>query len=721
MIAWLRRLSGRTWGRLEGRGRWLTVTGAGALLALGGGMAWGAWEHICDDCPSIAQIYAFEPKEATRVFARDGSVLHEFAIERRTTIPYAALPSYVPDAFIAIEDRRFWSHEGIDYLRSVRAALDFLLHGYDVPGGSTITQQLAGNMFQASVNRRERSVRRKLREMRVALALERAYTKQEILEAYLNQINFDRVYGIQSAAMRYFGKDARDLNLPEAALLAALPRAPARYSPLRNPDRAVQRRNLVLRLMADQGKVDREDAEAAMAYPLAIRRDAEMIAEAPYFVEWVRQLLIERYGTQLYEAGLKVYTTLDPALQAVADSALRAQLEWIEKQPGFAAPTYAETRGWSEEQLAGPEMPYVQGMFLAVDARTGDVLAMIGGRDFEDSEFNRAWQARRQPGSAFKPFVYTAALAAGIPPSEVIFDTPIEFPQPDGTIWSPRNFDGRFSGPITMREAFTRSVNVVAVKLGDRVGIETVAQYAHRMGIRTEIPRVPSTAIGAPDVIPLELVEAYTTFANMGVRVRPRPITRIESGDGRVLWESLVEREEVLDERLSWIMLSMMQDVVNRGTAIRVRALGVPRSIPLAGKTGTTNEATDAWFVGFTPELVTATWVGFDAPAKIRRGAQGGRDAAPVNAEVFKWFYRDRPPPAPWPRPAGITERRVDPLTGLLAGPWCPAERVYTEVYLPDTEPREACDLHGPWGTRALRDSFPADSVQPPVSDDFDF
>jgi membrane carboxypeptidase/penicillin-binding protein len=366
-------------------------------------------------------------------------------------------------------------------------------------------------------------------------------------------------------------------------------------------------------------------------------------------------------------------------------------------------------------------MPYIQGIFIAVDPENGDVLAMVGGRDFEDSEFNRAVQAQRQPGSGFKPFVYTAAIASGIPASEVILDTPVEFPQPDGSVWSPKNFTGDFAGPLTLRDALRQSVNVVAVKLGQRVGIETVAQYARRMGITTDVPRVPSTAIGAPSVRPIELTEAYTTFATLGVRVSPRPILRVESTEGDVLWEAPVAREEVLDERTAWIMVSMMRDVVDHGSGIRVRALGVPSSVPVAGKTGTTNEVTNAWFLGYTPDLVTTSWVGFDLPAPIRRDAQGGRDAAPINARVLKRYYELYPTPDPWPQPEGIISRRVDRTTGQLAGEWCPAEDVYTEFYILGTEPRASCQAHGPWGTVDPLHGEDTDTLAAPVTENFDF
>jgi len=346
------------------RTRWIVGSGIAGAMALGAGLSWGAWQHICDDCPSIAQIYAFEPKEATRVYALDGSLLHEFAVERRTAVAYSEIPDHVTMTFVSMEDRRFWSHNGIDYLRSARAFLEFAFLGYGGAGGSTITQQLAGNMFSGAVNRQDISVKRKLREMKVARSLESAFTKQEILEAYLNQINFDGVYGIQSAAQYYFGKNASELNLPEAAMLAAMPRAPRRYNPLRNPDRALGRRNLVISVMENLGRISAQEADAARAFPLLLKESASEGPTAPYFIEWVRQIMLDRYGMQLYEDGLKIYTTLDPDLQHVADSAVHAQLEWIERQPGFRAPTYAETRDWPAEDLNLNEMPYLQGMFI---------------------------------------------------------------------------------------------------------------------------------------------------------------------------------------------------------------------------------------------------------------------------------------------------------------------------------------------------------------------
>lgn len=675
---------------------------------LGGGVAWRGWTHVCDECPSIAQIYAFEPREATKLFAADGSLLAELAIERRTPIRMEGLPRHVYNAFIAVEDKRFWGHAGVDLLRTTRAFFDFLMRGYGAAGGSSITQQLAGNMFESSVNRRDISIRRKLREMRVAIDLERAYSKWEILEAYLNQINFDGVFGVQAAAERYFGKTAAQLNLPEAALLAAIPRNPAGYNPIRRPERAVGRRNLVLQLMAAQGLVSVEDAEAAKAYPLELARGARIEQDAPYFVEWVRQRLYDRYGTDIYEKGFRVYTTLDPDLQAVADSALLAQLEWVDRHPAYSGVTFEEVRAWPPDSLyqvsrGGAEMPYVQGMFIALDAATGDVRAMVGGRDFGDSEFNRATQAIRQPGSVFKPFVFATAIAAGIPASEIIYDQPYYLENVGGDPYAPRNFDNDFKGPLTLRRALARSINIVAVKLGQRVGEESFAQMAERMGISSNVPRVPSAAIGSMDVRPIEIASAYSTFANLGVRVSPRSILRVESKDGRVLWESRVQRERVLEPDIAWIAQSMLRDAVDRGTgtlAVRSR-YAIPFSVPVAGKTGTTNDATNTWFVGFTPDLVTTTWIGLDRPRRIYNGATGGGTAAPVGAAVLAHYYETREHPDPWERPPGLIERIVDETTGLLSTRWCPVEASYVEIYLEGTEPTETCDEHGPWSGHA--------------------
>ncbi len=687
-----------------------------ALLSLvflgfaGLGLIWGAWNRICLDarCPSIAQITVWEPEQSSKVFASDGRLLREFFKERRTVIDLNDLRPYVIDAFVAIEDKRFWRHDGLDYLRTFRATLEYAIHGAGRPGGSTITQQLARNQFPLRVGF-ALSPLRKVREAKVAGDIERIYSKEEILEAYLNQINFGHGwYGIETASQNYFGKTAGELNLPEAALLAALPKAPSRYSPFMRPESALQRRNLVLSVMARQGYITAAEAEAAKAFPLPERRArTEGNLVAPYFVEWVRRLLDERFGDDLYRAGFRIYTSLDLDMQAIADSALKAQLTFLESVPDYEYTTYEEALELPPDSVNWHQTPYLQGMFVAMDPRSGHVKALVGGRDWNHSQFNRATQALRQTGSVFKPIVYTAAIANGFPASHVIYDAPLELdqydPEGDSTwIWSPKNYNNRFNGPLTLRDALRRSINVVTVKLAMEVGMETVVQYARRMGLRGEIPRVAAVAIGAASVRPIEMVEAFTTFATLGTRVSPQPILRIEDRKGRVIWEAATERERILDPQTAWIMLTMLRDVLNAGTAARIRREYLGPEIPAAGKTGTTNDGSDVWFMGFTPELLAGVWIGLDERKEIfpRGRAVGGAHAAPVWGAFMQRVYQDRPIPEPWERPGGLVYRAVDRVSGKLQTEYCPLDGIYTEVYLPGTEPIEECDVHRPtpWG-----------------------
>ncbi|HEX6941007.1 MAG TPA: PBP1A family penicillin-binding protein [Longimicrobiales bacterium] len=676
-----------------------------SLCALGGGLALGSWRHVCHDCPSIAQIHVWEPTQSTKIFSHDGILIDELGQERRTQVALEALPPYVPQAFIAIEDRRFYEHHGFDLRGIARAVVGLIVNRRISGGGSTITQQLARNMFvQVGI---EQSFSRKLKELKVALDMEQVYTKEQILEAYINQINYGRGhYGIESAAQWMFGKPATAIEPHEAALLAAVINLPEAYSPFKHPERALRRRNLVLELMARQGFLSRAEAERYKEAPLPEEPQTNDAGDlAPYFVEWIRGMLDDRYGSDLYRRGFRVYTTLDVEIQRRAVAAMEAGWKYIESQPTFDHPTYAEAQEKGAADAAG-ETPYLQGMFIAMEPETGEVRAMIGGRDFDDSKFNRATQARRQPGSVFKPFVYTAAIASRIPASHIIFDAPYVEEIGD-TVWAPRNFSGSFAGPVTLREALRRSINVVAVKLGKEVGIETVAQYARRMGIETEIPRVPSTAIGAASVIPIQILEAYSVFPNYGVRVRPRGILRVEDADGNILWQTKAERDTVLDPLTAAIMTDMLRDVVDHGTAysaIRGRPDNpiLPPEIAAAGKTGTTNDFTDVWFVGFTPDLLAAVWFGFDRPTMILPNATGGGHAAPVWGRFMRSIYVSddslpplRPLPEPWVMPEELRAVAIDSETGKLATEWCPMDqsRVYVEYFLPGTQPTEACEL----------------------------
>ena len=683
--------------------RWIWLASL-FLFACGTGLAVGAWKNLCADCPSIAQIYTYEPQQTSKIYARDSTLVSEIGLERRTPVAIASLPPHVPQAFIAIEDRRFYSHGGLDWKGIARAGLEALkTRSLSGAGGSTITQQLARNMFTDRIGFEKRVVR-KLKEWQVALALEEAYTKDQIIEAYMNQIGYAHGwYGLQTASRNYFGKNAIDINPAEAALLAAIVLRPERYSPLNDPEAATGRRNLVLDLMAREEYLTEEEAQRWKAEPVPLERARNVTVQAPYFVEWVRKILDDRFGSKLYTAGLKVHTTLDLEMQAAAQAAMEAGWTRIEERAGFEHPTYREVADATDEPDL-PEIPYLQGMFVAVDPETGHVRAMIGGRDQVHSKFNRATDARRQAGSSFKPFVYAAALESEIPASEIIVDGPVVEEQLDGTLWKPSNYEEEFLGPVTIRHAFRKSINTVAIKLGKMVGMESVARMARRLGIRTEVEPYPSSAIGAAEVVPLQMLEAYSAFATMGTRVRPFPILKVESADGEVLWEPRPEATRVLNPLVARLTVSLMEDVVAQGTGYNgIRQIAqLPDGVPAAGKTGTTNEGRNVWFLGFTPNLAAAVWFGMDMPEPIVPLATGGGLASPVWGEFMRRvYYGDAddelsfpllPIPEPWPIPDGLVTRRVDSRTGLLASRWCPMEDAYVELYLPGTEPTEDCD-----------------------------
>jgi len=713
----LRARRARAW--LRARPRLVRRVGFGALAGstLFGGIAIGSWTAVCRDCPSVARIYVWEPKSATQILDRDGKLVAQLFQERRTPIDLSTLPPYIPQAFIAIEDKRFYRHNGFDLFSLVGSNIRNVVRGRRIAGASTITQQLARWMFSDEIGF-ERYLTRKLKELKVALELERVYTKEQILEAYINQVNYgDGRYGIESASQYFFGKPAIELLPGEAALLAAVINLPARYSPFRHPDRARNRRNTVLGLMADQGFLPETEARQMMEEPLPEqphRPDENQLA--PYFVEMVRDMLDDRYGDQLYSRGYRVTTTLDLEMQRHARAAMDTQWARIERMPGFSHPRFADVEAAGGSNNAS-ETQYLQGMLIAVDPSSGEIRALIGGRDFEDSKFNRATQALRQPGSTFKPFVYTAAIASGMPVSNVIFDSPIMLDMPDGTIYSPRNYDPDFRGPLTLRDALKFSVNTVAVKLGIEIGLETVAQTAIRMGIQTPVGAYPSTSIGGESVIPIQMVEAYTAFANTGMRVKPRSILRVEDQDGRLLWETFPEREQVVDSAVAAIARDLLRTALDAGSGAPARGqpYGLPYDVAAGGKTGTTNDGTDVWFIGFTPDMLAAVWFGFDRPKKIVTNAAGGTLASPAWGRFMRALYYDSVPelplPQPWAWPAGITTRVVDRETGKLASTWCDMTKAYTEYYIQGTEPTEVCEPRRGLFGGPLRRRIPDDTV----------
>ncbi|MFL5384412.1 MAG: penicillin-binding protein 1A [Longimicrobiaceae bacterium] len=639
-----------------------------SLLALGScstGALAAAWTHACSGtCPTAAQVQDFSPRQASQVLDARGALLGSFYRERRVVIGIRSLPRYVPLAFVSIEDSRFFSHRGVDPVRVVGAIRDNVIGGFGSTGGSTITMQLARNLFPQQLPPGEKSIRRKLAEVKLSLEMERKLSKERILELYLNHIYLGAgAYGIEAAARTYFNKPAAQLSITEAATLAGLPQAPSAYNPREHPERAQRRRDRVLDRMAENGVISAEQAARAKAEPLVLPPPRGAI-RAPYFVEAVRRELEGRFGELLYTGGLKIYTGIDPVLQQTSEQALEAQLRAVEggTYGDYRHPTYERFSRSLQPGERVATTPYLQGVVVVMDPGTGVVRAMVGGRDFSQSQFNRATQALRQPGSSFKPFVYAAALEKGRSPMYEVADEPISIPMGDGTVWTPKNYDGRYSGYIPMRTGLKFSKNMVAIRLGREAGIEAVRSVASRTGIGTRIPGYPSVYIGAAAVYPVQLVAAYAAFANGGYRVAPRYVVRVEDHKGRLLWEPPRYPEPALEPGIAWIMTSMLREVVDHGTGYPARdpsVGGLSYDIPAAGKTGTTNDNTDLWFVGYTPELLAGVWIGLDHPRTVISGGTGGTLAVPVWARVMRRYYLGRKPPKEWARPSDVVVRRV--------------------------------------------------------------
>jgi 1A family penicillin-binding protein len=626
--------------------------------------------------------------QASLVLARDGSLIGEIGKEIRTSVPIRTLPKYLPQAFVAVEDHRFYQHDGVDVV-GIAGALKDNIFG-ERRGASTITQQLVGNMHPTLIDRTDRSIGRKLAEQSAAREMEKHYTKDQILEGYLNQIPFGHGwYGVESAARHYFGKSASKLTLAEAAALAAMPKGPALYDPVKYPDRVRQRRNVVLSLMASQGYITAAQAKAAQASPIVTSPNGGYSAYSPWFVDVVRVQAL-REGIPVNQGGYRIYTSLDPVLQNAATSALLEETASLESQPGYAHPKY--TRG-AEAQAGRATTDYLQGMVVALDPTSGDVRALVGGRDYSDSRFNRAVDGNRQPGSAFKPIVYAAAIADSIPPNALFADTALAITLPNKTIYRPENSDSQFLGTISLRDALAMSRNVVAVQLGMKLGMDSIANLAARMGLNSVVAPYPSSAIGASVVQPLDLVAVYTTFANLGTPVEPRFIYRIEDKNRKVVLTREVRAlAPALDPRVTYVVRDMMRDVVERGTASSIRRY-LPVSIPVAGKTGTTNDNSDVWFIGLTPDVVAGVWLGFDKPISIAPGAGGGSLAAPVFGKMLARYYAAKPEiltsreASQWTPPLGVIMGEVDRETSQLATDMTPVDRRYTEYFVEGTEP----------------------------------
>jgi penicillin-binding protein 1A len=616
---------------------------------------------LLKELPSIAALKDYRPSITTRVYADNNELIDEFFLEDRKVIKYEDIPKMVIQAFVAAEDARFFQHGGFDMQSISRAFFKNIEAGKIVQGGSTITQQVAKSLYLSP----EKSYIRKIKEALLAYKIDRYLTKEEILTLYLNHIYLGHgTYGIEAASQGYFGKSTQELTLAETALLAGLPKAPSNYSPYLHPDRAYQRQVYVLTRMLEDGYISQAQKDRALQTALKFRSIKPKDKVAPYFIENVRRYIQDKYGSDvLYKEGLEVYTTLNIGMQKAAREAVEQGLREMEEREGY-------------------EKGLVQGALFAMDPKTGAIRAMVGGRDFSRSEFNRATQSRRQPGSAFKPLIYTAAFDKGMTPSTVVVDAPIVYPDPsspDG-VWKPKNFDNKFQGPTTLHNALIHSRNIITIKILQEIGVDYAASYAANMGITSPISRNLSMALGTSGVTLQELVRSYGVLAYEGKRSQPFFIKRIVDRTGHIFEEAQPRLEQVIDPRIAFMTNYILQDVVESGTGQRVKKLGRP----VAGKTGTTDDMRDAWFMGFTPSLVAGVWVGFDQERPLGRQEVGGRAAAPI------WLYfaekaLQGTQVEVFPIPEGIVFAKVDPKTGAPARFW--TRGAIFECFLEGTTP----------------------------------
>lgn len=633
------------------------------VVTIGGTVTYYA---LTIDLPGIDTLKDYRPSIASSVYDDNNELIDDFFLEDRKIVNMAEIPKVVHYAFIAAEDSRFYQHQGFDIQSIFRALFKNFEAGHIVQGGSTITQQVAKLMYLSP----EKKYIRKVKEAILSYKIDKYLTKDEILNLYLNQIYLGHgTYGIESASLGYFGKSAKELTLPEAALLAGLPKAPNTYSPFLYFERAKQRQAYVLSRMVEENYITQAEMDKAVKARLKLRDIKPKDKVAAYFVEHIRRYVQEKYGADvLYKEGLSIYTTLNLAAQKAARDALEKGLAELEDREKYK-------RG------------LVQGALYCMDVKTGAIRAMVGGRDFSKSEFNRATQSRRQAGSAFKPLIYTAAFDKGMNPSTRFVDSPIVFEDPsqEGGLWKPKNFDEKFLGPITMRTALVQSRNIVTIKILQEIGIDYAASYAMNMGISSPIARNLSLALGTSGVTLQEIVNAYGVLANGGKKVTPFFIKKIVDRTGNVFEETKVKSEQVIDPRIAFMTSYIMRDVVESGTGRRVKSIGRP----VAGKTGTTNNIRDAWFIGFTPSLIAGVWIGFDQETTLGKNEVGGRAAAPV------WLYfmekvMQRTPVEDFPTPEGIIFVKVDPKTGLAAG-GSDKGAIY-EAFLDGAPPREKSD-----------------------------
>jgi penicillin-binding protein 1A len=751
------------------------------LVFVGAGAGMVAYVRLSRDLPHITSLKDYQPPIITTVYSDDNRKIAEFFNERRIVIPLSDMPATLLQAFIAAEDARFYEHQGIDPASIIRAFFKNLEAGTIVQGGSTITQQVTKSFLLTP----ERSYTRKIKEAILAYRIDQAFSKEDILYLYLNQIYLGHgAYGVEAAAENYFGKSARELNMAECAMLAGLPQAPSRYSPFRHPERAKQRQIYVLNRMLAENFITAEQKDAAINTALDIKPRRNLyIEKVPFYTEHIRRYIEEKYGKEaLYTQGLQVYAAVNIDMQITAREEIEAGLRDLDKRQGYRGPLkhlapediesfskniqvemesdplstarivtgvvvdvsnsekqvtvrMGEARGviplkamsWARKpdpevayyeakisrpgdvlavgdviqvrvtgepqkdglwQLALEQEPIAQGALLCIETETGLVKAMVGGRDFRQTQFNRAYQSRRQPGSAFKPIIYAAALDKefenpnkNYTPATVIIDSAVVYEDKERDFtWKPKNYKETFYGPTLFREALAKSRNLVTIKILQDIGIDYVIDYARKMGIESEINRDLSIALGSSGLSLLELTGAYSIFANQGFLVKPVFVLKILDRDGNILEENIPERKKVIEKSTAYIMTSLLESVVQNGTGRRVRALGRP----VAGKTGTTNDLFDAWFMGYTPEYVTGVWVGFDDEAPLGKSETGSRAASPIWLAFMKRVLDDRPVRVFQP-PEGVVFANIDSETGLLPIP--ESKKTIFECFKEGTEP----------------------------------
>ncbi len=625
----------------------------------------GAFFALTHDLPQIRSLENFKPDAVTRIYSVDKVVLAELFIEKREPVPLKAIPRFLKAALVATEDRKFYKHSGVDLKGIARAIIKDIKAGEFVEGASTITQQLSKTLFLTS----RKTLVRKIKEAILAFQLERRYTKDEILELYLNQVYFGSgAYGVQSAAKIFFGKSVGDLSLAECALVAGMPKSPSRYSPLVNPDLAIKRRNTVLMQMRDTDIISDAAYQQAVKEEVYTKGRKFMQSKAPYFVEYVKKILEDELGsTRLYKGGLSVFSTLDYRLQLAAENAVSDGLTALADR-------------MQKAQIADP---HPQGALISIELTSGGILSMVGGKDFQANRFNRATMALRQPGSAFKPFVYAYAIEQGFAQNKKILDAPVVYKgTQDGKDWKPENFSLDYKGEITLRRALVISQNIPAVRLLEMLGPYSVAQFAHQLGIKSPLASDLSLALGTSEVTLMDLTSAYSTFPNKGEKIKPFGVLEVVDRQGRVIWRAKPQRRLVMSRVGAAIVTNMLEGVINEGTGRRARILG--RAV--AGKTGTTDDYKDALFIGFSPSIIAGVWVGQDLGGSLGEKETGARAALPIWIDFMNAAFQKEPHQY-FDIPDDVSQIRMDPVTGLAQSQ--DSKQAVVALFKKGTEPRK--------------------------------